>query len=90
MTMPPDGWEARGRPASWFRRFTFAKYAETRQFLDDLAALSAETGLHPQNLNFATTHANITIEGVDQQEPGEAERAFALKINALAATRAGP
>jgi pterin-4a-carbinolamine dehydratase len=90
MTMPPDGWEARGHPTNWFRRFTFAKYAETRQFLDDLAALSVETGRHPQNLNFATTHANITIEGVDQQEPGEAEHAFALKINALAAPRAGP
>lgn len=89
MTTPPEGWEARGRPPSWFRRFTFAKYAETRDFLDDLAALSEELGLHPQNINFATTHANITIEGVDQQEPGAAEYAFALKINALAATRAG-
>ncbi|HQT68131.1 MAG: hypothetical protein B7Z78_00435 [Rhodospirillales bacterium 20-60-12] len=90
MTTPPDGWEARGRPTSWFRRFTFAKYAETRQFLEELAALSEEMGLHPQNINFATTHANITIEGPDKGEPGETEHRFAQRINALAAPRVEP
>ncbi|MGC9269864.1 hypothetical protein [Acidiphilium sp.] len=90
MTTPPEGWEARGRPPSWFRRFTFAKYAETRDFLDAVAALSEELGLHPQNINFAATHANITIEGPERQAPGAAELAFALRINALAASRVLP
>ena len=36
----PEGWEARGTPPNLFRRFEFARYGETRAFLDALAASS--------------------------------------------------
>ncbi len=81
---PPAGWEARGRPPTLFRRFEFASYAHTRAFLDALAALSQETGMHPQNINFGTTYVNITLEPVEGGGLGEVEYAFAARISALA------
>ncbi len=81
----PEGWEARGKPANLFRRFEFARYGETRAFLDALAALSEETGTHPQNINFGTTYVNITLEAVAGGHPGELEYAFAARVNALLA-----
>ncbi len=79
----PEGWEERGRPPSLFRRFEFGRYAETRDFLDALAALSEETGLHPQNINFGSTYVNITLEAAQGAAPGDAEYAFAARISAL-------
>lgn len=79
----PEGWQARGKPANLFRRFEFARYAETRAFLDALAALTEETGLHPQNINFGTTYVNVTLEAGDGSQPGEREYAFAVRVNAL-------
>ena len=43
----PEGWTAVERPPSLFRRFEFAAYAQTRGFLDRLAALSEQTGVFP-------------------------------------------
>lgn len=79
----PDGWEARGKPPTLFRRFSFDRYSETRAFLDALAALSEETGIHPQNINFGTTYVNITLEGPEGGELGEPELSCATRINAL-------
>ena len=79
----PEGWEARGKPLALFRRFEFERYGTTRDFLDALAALSEETGLHPQNINFGSTYVNITLEGAEGSEPGEQELVFARRINAL-------
>ena len=79
----PEGWETRGKPPTLFRRFTFDKYAETREFLDALAALSEETGTHPQNINFGTTYVNITLEAEDGKELTETEYALATRINEL-------
>jgi len=79
----PDGWELRGRPPALFRRFEFGGYSETRAFLDALADLSEEVGVHPQNINFGTTYANITLEAAEGQEPGADEYALAARINAL-------
>jgi pterin-4a-carbinolamine dehydratase len=79
----PEGWEARGRPPTLFRRFEFARYGDTRVFLDALAALAEETGLHPQNINFGTTYVNITLEAGEGGVLGEAEYAFAARISAL-------
>ena len=59
----PEGWEARGKPLALFRRFEFERYGATRDFLDALAALSEQTGIHPQNINFGTTYVNVTLEG---------------------------
>nr|WP_296750373.1 4a-hydroxytetrahydrobiopterin dehydratase [Thioalkalivibrio sp.] len=79
----PQGWEARGRPPALFRRFEFERYGETRVFLDAVAALTEETGVHPQNINFGTTYVNITLESADGSEPGSAELDLAARINAL-------
>ncbi len=79
----PEGWEARGTPPNLFRRFEFARYGETRAFLDALAALTEETGLHPQNINFGTTYVNITLEAAEGQAMGEREFGFASRVNAL-------
>ena len=79
----PEGWEARGKPLALFRRFEFERYAATRDFLDALAALSEQTGIHPQNINFGTKYVNVTLEGVAGSEPGELERMLAQRINAL-------
>ena len=83
MAEVPEHWEVRGRPPSLFRRFEFERYGATRAFLDGLAALSEEAGVHPQNINFGTTYVNVTLEGVEGGEPGEAELALAARINAL-------
>ncbi len=66
-----------------FRRFEFERYGETRVFLDAVAALTEETGVHPQNINFGTTYVNITLESADGSEPGSAELDLAARINAL-------
>ncbi len=79
----PEGWEARGKPLALFRRFEFERYSATRTFLDALAALSEEAGMHPQNINFGTTYVNVTLEGAEGNDPGEQELALAARINAL-------
>ncbi|HEY5644707.1 MAG TPA: 4a-hydroxytetrahydrobiopterin dehydratase [Pseudomonadales bacterium] len=79
----PEGWETRGKPPTMFRRFTFGNYADTRTFLDALAELSEETGIHPQNINFGTTYVNITLDAEGGKELTEAERALAARINEL-------
>ncbi len=80
----PEGWETRGKPPTLFRRFTFGNYADTRTFLDALAELSEETGIHPQNINFGTTYVNITLEAEDRKELTQTEHALATRINELA------
>ena len=79
----PEGWETRGKPPTLFRRFTFGNYTDTRTFLDALAELSEETGVHPQNINFGTTYVNITLEAEDRKELTETEYALATRINEL-------
>jgi 4a-hydroxytetrahydrobiopterin dehydratase len=79
----PEGWELRGRPPALFRRFEFESYSQTRAFLDALAEVSEEVGVHPQNINFGTTYANITVEAGDGGAPGAEEYALAARINAL-------
>ncbi len=79
----PEGWEARGKPPNLFRRFEFERYGATRAFLDALAALSEEQGMHPQNINFGATYVNITLEASESGELGAAELRLATGINAL-------
>jgi pterin-4a-carbinolamine dehydratase len=84
-----EGWERRAKPPSLFRRFTFERYAQTREFLDALATAGEACGLHPQNINFGTTYVNVTLEAADKIRLSEAEEAFAGRIAALAAAQAG-
>ena len=79
----PEGWETRDKPPTLFRRFAFGSYADTRAFLDALAALSEETGIHPQNINFGSNYVNITLEAEDGVALTEAEHALAARINDL-------
>ena len=83
MAEVPQGWEARGKPPILTRRFLFDGYGATRTFLDALAALSEKTGQHPQNINFASSYVNITLEPGENGELGAAELELAEKINAL-------
>jgi len=85
MTDRPNGWREQGKPPALFKRFAFASYGQTRAFLDALAELSAQTGVHPQNINFGTTYVNITLDAEDGKALGQAEYAFAARIDALAA-----
>jgi len=85
----PEGWVARGKPATLFRRFVFGGYSETRAFLDGLAALSEEFGIHPQNINFGASYANVTLEGAEGGELGTEELSMATRINALVAPTNG-
>lgn len=85
---PPAGWEARGKPPTLFRRYEFARYLETRAFLDALAALAEARGHHPQNINFGATYVNITLEAVTG-ELTSAEYEYARAIDALFVERAG-
>lgn len=79
----PEGWVARGKPATLFRRFEFESYAATRNFLDALAALAERSGTHPQSVSFGTTYANVTLQGAEGSAPGAQECALAQRINAL-------
>lgn len=85
----PDGWEARGSPPTLFRRFGFERYAETRAFLDALAALSEETGVHPQNISFGPTYVNVTLEAADGVALTGDDHALAARINDLDTKKAG-
>lgn len=87
MADAPEGWETRGKPPNLFRRFEFARYGETRDFLDAVAALTEEAGMHPQNINFGTTYVNITLEAADGVALTEAEHALAARISGLYRTK---
>ena len=84
-----EGWERRDRPPTLFRRFTFERYAQTRDFLDALAAAGEACGLHPQNINFGTTYVNVTLEAADSSALSGAHEAFARQIAALALAQGG-
>jgi pterin-4a-carbinolamine dehydratase len=84
-----EGWERRHKPPTLFRRFTFERYAQTRDFLDALAAAGQACGLHPQNINFGTTYVNVTLAADDGSPLSEAEEAFARRIAALALAQMG-
>ncbi|MHB1951249.1 MAG: 4a-hydroxytetrahydrobiopterin dehydratase [Acidiferrobacteraceae bacterium] len=83
MAETPEGWEIRGKPPALFRRFEFERYADTRGFLDGLAALAQDAGMHPQNISFGTTYVNVTLEAVNGLSLSETEHRFAARINGL-------
>jgi pterin-4a-carbinolamine dehydratase len=79
----PDGWKQVAHPPSLFRRFEFESYAQTRAFLDKLAALSEETGLYP-DLGFGPKHVNVTVYGSEGGSPAATEADFARRAGELA------
>lgn len=78
----PAGWTRIKSPPSLFRRFEFGAYAETRRFLEAMAAVSEETGIQP-DLGFGTTYVNVTVRGENGGAPDEPARRFAARIGLL-------
>lgn len=64
------------------QRFDFASYAETRQFLDQLADLSKREDYYP-NINFGKTYANVSIDGEGQAVLRERNSGFISEMHAL-------
>lgn len=82
-----NNWKIQERPPLMTRRYDFASYAETRRFLDDLAALSERTGYFP-DLNFGKTHVSVSVAPRDGTL-GEAEREFASRADHIASRLQG-
>ena len=74
-------WKIKERPPSMPRRYDFDDYESVSQLLDALAAISEQTGFHP-NLNFTRTHVNVSIS-TDEDALGDDEYQFAAKAEAL-------
>ena len=66
------------------RRFDFGSYAETRQFLDQMADLSKREDYYP-NVSFGKTYVNVSIEGEGQAALSERKSTFIAEMEALAA-----
>lgn len=77
-----NNWKIQERPPLMTRRYDFASYAETRLFLDDLAALSERTGYFP-DLNFGKTHVSVSV-APREETLGDAERDFAARADDIA------
>ncbi len=71
------------RVAQFNQRFDFGSYAETRQFLDDLAVLSKRDDYYP-DVSFGKTYANISIDGEGQAVLREMDSNFIAEMQALA------
>lgn len=71
------------RVAQFNQRFDFGSYAETRQFLDDLAELSKRDDYYP-DVSFGKTYANISIDGEGQAVLREMDSNFIAEMQALA------
>ena len=71
------------RVAQFNQRFDFGSYAETRQFLDDLAELSKRDDYYP-DVSFGKTYANISIDGEGQAALREMNSNFIADMQALA------
>ena len=69
-----------GKTGAVTRRFEFENYAVTSAFLDQLAKISAETGLFP-DLGFATTYVNVTIPADPKTGDTLLRNSFAERAN---------
>lgn len=68
------------------RRFEFASYAETRQFLDRLADLSKREDYYP-NVSFGKTYVNVSIEGADHAALSARKSIFIAEMEVLATVK---
>jgi len=78
----PPAWIWIKTPPSLFRRFEFDAYAQTRRFLEAMASVSEETGIHP-DLGFGTTYVNVTVRGENGCAPDERAYRFATRVGLL-------
>lgn len=77
----PEHWKSVGKSGGLTRRFEFQDYDATRIFLEQLAALSEETGIWP-DIGFATTYVNVTISAPEGGDL-EGESSFAERSNEI-------
>jgi pterin-4a-carbinolamine dehydratase len=80
----PEGWKPVSSPPSLFRRFEFAAYAQTREFLDRLTLISDESRIYP-DLGFGRTYVNVTLRGEGSAMPSHPEIEYAGRANTMAA-----
>lgn len=78
---PAHGWRRRQRPLRLERRVEFPDYDSLRDFLDQVADLSEETGIYP-NQSFGRTYVNLTLfADDDSSEISAAAEAFAERVD---------
>ncbi len=80
-----QNWEKRKRPIRLERRFEFASYELTRDFLDRLGDLSESIKRYP-DISFGKLYVNITLRPEAEEESAELtveDYDFASKIEAL-------
>ena len=65
------------------KRYEFASYAETRDFLDQLADLSKREDYYP-NVSFGKTYANISIDDEGQAVLHQRNSPFISDMDILA------
>ena len=78
-------WEERKRPICLERRFEFASYESTRDFLDRLGDLSESMNRYP-DISFGKLYVNITLRPENEEESFELrdeDYEFASKIESL-------
>lgn len=73
--------------ATMNKRFDFNSYAETRQFLDELADLSKREDYYP-NINFGKTYANVSIDSEGMAVLKARNSNFIADMQALVTTAA--
>ena len=71
------------RVAAINQRFDFGSYAQTRQFLDQLADLSKREEYYP-DVSFGKTYVNISIDGTGQAALRESGSSFISDMQELA------
>ena len=80
-----DNWQQRKRPIRLERRFEFDNYDSTRDFLDQLGALSEASKNFP-DISFGKTYVNITLRPdseADEAELTDKDYKFASEIDGL-------
>lgn len=81
----PPGWVRDGKEnGSLFRRYDFPEYRALRNFLDELADLAEQSGVHPDNIGFGRDYVNITLELSGTQEHQRAVIEFAARLESMA------
>jgi len=75
-------WHLQKRPPALTRRFSFASYSATRDFLDALAEWS-EGNNHYPDLSFGTTYVNVTL-ALAGDTPNAEEHARSAAIAVIA------
>ena len=78
-------WQKRNRPMRLEKRFEFASYQATRDFLDYLGQLSETSNRFP-DISFGKTYVNITLRPEREEQDAlitESDRKFAAEIDGL-------